>query len=233
MKTKELELSGYIQKRESLTSLQTHIIDGTLVLQTSKPFNGYYASDPDEYIPQTVFLVTTDEFRQDEISRAATRISKYIDIDIDAARAEITIFNEVNTAIRLYDIKNYEDIKKIQEAFVCEGIRFKNASASFEGDYIVKIWKVFLLEEIEQGIYLNKSKSKMFYFSIPYDITFSHFGNLDTKIRNNWEGKSYDAALGLFYRKHGIENIIRIFSNHISKDMIEHLPKRFHKFIET
>ena len=231
MKPNILELAGYIQKSDELQILENHIIQGTSVLQTSKPFYGYYADDPDEYIPQTVFFLVQDDVKQYQILRIASKISQYLEFEIDAVRAEVTVFNEVHNAIRLYDVKNYEQIELVQRAFASEGISFKHISSFTKGLCNVKIWKVFLLEEISSGIYLNKSKSKMFYFRIPEYISFSHFESVDKKVKNNWDGKSYDAAMGLFFRKHGAEEVIRVFSNHISDDMIQELPKKFLRFL--
>ncbi|MDA3883427.1 MAG: hypothetical protein PF481_09080 [Bacteroidales bacterium] len=231
MNTHILELSGYIKKQEEFSSLDIHKIKGTMVLQTVKPFNGYYANEPEEYIPQTVLLITKKDYSQETIVRLAKNISLYLDITIDAVKSEVVIYNELHHAVRLYDVKNYSEIERIQRAFSSEGIEFKNSDSKYNDNYIVTIHKTFLVQEIEKGVFMNQSKSKMFYFEIPKNLSFSHFLSLDEKVRNNWDGKMYSAAPGIFFRKTGVQDVIRIFSNHISNDMIQGVSTLFKRFI--
>ncbi|MFO7869679.1 MAG: hypothetical protein R6U95_10320 [Bacteroidales bacterium] len=226
-----LELSGYILKQEELTNLDIHKIKGTMVLQTEKPFSGYFANEPEEYIPQTVLFITKYQYSQETIVRLASKISHYLETPIDAVSAEVTIYNEKMYAIRLYDVKDYSSIEKIQKSFASEGIKFKNSDQQYSDNYIIKIKKVFLLTENEKGVFINQSKSNMFYFEIPQHISFSHFLSLDAKVKNNWDGKMYSAAPGIFYRKNGIQDVIRVFSNHISEDMMQEIPRLYKRFL--
>lgn len=227
-----LEISGYIQKKEELISISENIIKGTLVLQTTHPFAGYYCGEIPEHIPQSVFFITNSEYQRDQIARASTKIKKYIPFEFDAERSEVTIYNTVYNAIRLYDIKEPSQIKILQEAFLAEGLTFKTSKKTYKDEFEIRIWKVFLLDEISEGVYLNMSKSKMFYFTLPHHLTFVHFNSLVEKVKNNWDGKSFDAAYGMLYRKQGVKEIVRIFSNHITDEMISELPQKFLRYIE-
>jgi len=232
MNTIILELSGYIQKQEELKSVETNIIPGTMVLQSVHPFGGYYSTSPTEYIPNTIFFITNEEKQRDEVSRLTRFVKKELGIDFDASRAEVTIHGKVFTALRLFDYKDVDEVLQIQTAYANAGVKFVKSNKSFNDNFTIKIWKVFLLEEIEKGVYLNKSKSKMFYFAIPKHLNYDEFKNLVKKVKNNWIGKSFDAGYAMLYRKEGVQEAVRIFSNHINDEMLKELPEKFKRYIE-
>ncbi|MBK8808564.1 MAG: hypothetical protein IPO21_18795 [Bacteroidales bacterium] len=148
-------------------------------------------------------------------------------------RAEINIHNTNYSAIRVYDIKDYEHVLSLQKAFASEGIKFKSKTTNIEGSFEMKIWKVFLLENTQPGIYMNRSKSKMSYFEINKHLSWTHFKAITKKVKSNWTGKSFDAALGMIYRKHGLEEVVRVFSNAIDENMTVELKSLYDKFIES
>ncbi|HPM12015.1 MAG TPA: hypothetical protein PK734_00830 [Bacteroidales bacterium] len=227
-----MEISGYIRKEERLQNLESSIIQGTMVLETVDPFNGYYSANPDEYVPRTIFFITNKKYSKEDVARYTRAVSKKLQIDIDAVYAEVIIQNELYYAIRLYDFKEYGIIESIQQAFQNLGIEFKKTSQKVSALCRIKIYKVFLVQESSQGIYTNASKSKMFYFTIPVELEFTEFTALVQKVKNNWTGKDFDAAQGFFFRKHTAEDVVRIFSNHISDEMKQQLVQKFNSFIE-
>lgn len=233
MERVHIEASGCILKEEQLTTLDKNIIKGTMVLETVNPFSGYYSDDPEikETIPNTIFFILDDFYYNEDIARATKQIHKYFEEDFDAVRADITIYNTVYSAIRLYDVKNYEIVLKLQQAFNSEGIKFKNKTHNIEGRFQIKLWKVFLVEMVDLGIYMNRSKSKMSYFTINTNFSYKHFAAITQKVKNNWDGKSFDAAIGVFYRKYGMEEIVRIFSNSIDEQMTKELKALYDKII--
>mgnify|MGYP000909551443 CR=1 FL=1 len=232
METIRLEISGYILKEELLKTVESSILASTQVLETVNPFNGYYSANPGEYVPRTVFLITQKEYKRDVIARMNQNIKNYLEIDFDADRAEVTLYNEPQHCIRIYDIQDYSKIELIQKAYQSEGIKFKTSTNKYEGISQIKIWKEFLLQDNGNGIYINLSKSKMFYFKLPKHMSCVHFQTLVSKVKNNWTGNDFDAALGFFYRKNGAQDVVRIFSNHITPEMIEELPQKFLRFIQ-
>jgi len=164
--------------------------------------------------------------------KEVVQIKKYIDEDFDAVRADITIFNTVYAAIRLYDVKNYDIVYKLQQAFKSEGFNFKNKTTNIEGKFLIKLWKVFLVEMVDKGLYMNRSKSKMSYFTINKHFSYKHFQVITQKVKNNWNGKSFDAAMGVFYRKNKMEEVVRVFSNSIDIEMTTELQTLYKKIID-
>lgn len=226
-----MEISGYILKEENLKNLESSIIQGTMVLETVDPFNGYYSANPDEYVPRTVFLITNKKYSKETIARYTRSVSKLMNVDFDAVYAEVTIQNTLYYAIRIYDFNDYGVIESIQTAYQNQGIEFKNSSQKVNTLCKIKIYKVFLVQENPIGIYSNMSKSKMFYFTLPVELEFEDFKELVQKVKNNWTGKGFDAAHGFFFRKQAAQDVVRIFSNHITDDMKQHLVQKFISFV--
>lgn len=222
-----MEISGYILKEEHLQSLESSIIQGTMVLETVDPFNGYYSANPNEYVPRTIFFITNKKYSKEEIARYTRSVNKDFQFDVDAVYAEVTIQNEQLYAIRLYDFKEYAVIEPIQQAFQKYGVEFRKTSQKISAVCKIKIFKVFMVQETAPGIYTNASKSKMFYFTLPAELEFADFSSLVKKVKNNWTGRDFNAAQGFFFRKQSAEDVVRIFSNHITEEMKQSLVQKF------
>ena len=227
-----MEISGFILKEEQLQNLESSIIPGTFVLETVDPFNGYYSSHPDEYVPRTVFLITNKKYSKEAIARYSRTVCKNLQIGLDAVYSEVTIQHELYYAIRVFDFKEYSVIESIQRAFEKVGIEFKYSSLKIHSICRIKIFKVFMVHEDSKGIYSNLGKSKMFYFTLPVELEFDEFKQLVQKVSNNWTGKSFNAAQGFFFRKQSAEDVVRIFSNHITDEMKHLLVQKFLSFVQ-
>jgi len=227
-----IEIFGSIEKEEHLVSLDTNILPGTMVLETSKPFKGYYSEDPTDVVPQTIFFVLDDKYSSEEIYRASQKIKTYLQKDFDALKAYIEIYNKSYTTIRIYDIENYDDISEIQKGFKSEGIKMKSKFGNINDDCKITLNKVFLVEEFGNGLYMNRGKSKMGYFTIPENMSYRMFQNVVKQVKNNWNGLSFDAAQGTFFRRDGLQEVVRIFSNHINEDTLVDLQFAFHAEFE-
>lgn len=226
------EISGHIMKEEVLHATQKSIIHGTLVLETKTPFSGYYSQTPSENAPITFFLFTKKDYPIAEIERASAKIKNYLKIDFDAAKAEVVYHNSVHTCIRLYYLQDTSLLEIIQKAFIDEGIKMKNKS-SYEGKALITTKKVFLLEDAGNGIYINKGKSSMFYFTISKALNWSEFASVSNTVKNNWNGSFFDAALGVFQRRKGIEEVVRIYSPEIDIETCKELQKLYQTAIDN
>lgn len=227
MQTNYIEVYGSIIKEEHLVSLESNIIPGTMVLETLHPFRGYYSKDPTESVPQTIFLATEENYSAEEIYRASQNIKNYYKKDFDAVKAVVEIYNKKYTTIRIYDIKDYSEIVEIQKNFKSEGIKMNSRIGKVDDICLITLKKVFLIEDFGEGVYLNRGKSKMGYFTIEKQLTFAMFQSIAKNVKNNWKGPSFDAALATFFRRNGFEEIVRIFSNQIDLEVIRDLKKAF------
>lgn len=222
-----IEIFGSIEKEEHLVSLEKNILPGTMVLETAKPFKGYYSEDPADTVPQTIFFVLENTYSAEEIIRVAQKIKSYSKQDFDAVKADVEIFNKTYTTIRVYDLNNYQEIPQIQKSFKSEGFKMKSKFGNINDDCTIKLKKVFLVEQFGDGLYMNRGKSKMGYFSVPENIPYQMFQDIVKQVKNNWNGRSFDAAKGAFFKRSGIQEIIRIYSNRINENMLIDLKFAF------
>jgi len=228
-----LETFGTITKIEEVTTMESSIIPGTLALKLGKAFYGYYSSDPHETVPQTVFLILDKEYTAEEILLAASKIKKYADFDFDALKAEITVGNIAYTSIRLYYVEDYSIVEMLQRYFLKEGLHLKKKVSDVSGIAHIKVKKVFLVDEVADGIYLNRGKSNMGYFEIEKQLNFLQFSEVVKSVRNNSTDLpyTYDAAMGAFYRRESLKPIVRIFDNKVTVERIRDQQKRFNNAI--
>jgi len=227
------EFSGHVTKEEVLKTVNQNITQGTMVFETKNPFSGYYSQEPADDVPHTYFLFLKTDYSYVEIERAVTKIKKYLGIDFDAAKAEVSFHNTPHPTVRLYFLKDISLLGKIQKAFIDEGIKMKSKSSSFEGTCRICTQKVFLVEDAGDGIYLNRGKSRMVYLTINKTLNWTAFTSATQKVKNNWDGNIFDAASGVFQRRSGIQEIVRIFEPGIDVETAKKLQKAYNSAIEA
>lgn len=227
------ECFGSITKEEDLRTLDKTPAPNTLVLETIKPFSGYYSHAPETGMPQTIFIALANNHSFEEIDRATKKIKAYIGYSFDAVKAEVFLNNHNYHCIRLYALEDYSVVPQLQEAYQSDGFKMHNSIGHTEGTAMIKLYKVFLLDEFEPGIYLNKGKSKMGYIEVPSKLNFSQFRKATQEVKNNWNGISFDAAQGTFHRRKGITDTTRIYSNEITTEMLKKLNKLYLKAYEN
>jgi len=225
-----IETIGYIKKEEHLVSLENDIIPNTQVIETREPFPGYHGKDlPGELsasAPEFVFFVTKQKYTTDHIARVTKNIRNYFNDDIDIARAEITIFNTKHPCIRVKNCKDFSKITELQKCYRGEGIKFaKKKQVDTLG--LIKIQKHFHLEEISKGIFKDLDEENTSYLQIPVEIKWPQLKRITFKIKNNMEDNNFDAALGLFYRKGGLIDFVRVYDKSADIKRLEDIKTRY------
>lgn len=209
------EAIGSLIKEENLFSIQDQSIRHTLVLESQDPFPGYHHDTPVESIPRSVFLATSQLYDRETVTRTRKNILKYADFDFDAASAEIFIHNDIYPCLRIKQLNHYDQIAILQQHFLNEGLTFKRFE-NIHSKAIIKVKKTFFLHELESGVYGDQLEPYQGYFDIPKNISWKLFEKITQNIRNNWEGRHFDAALGFFYKKFDVHDMVRIY--HQSSD---------------
>ena len=225
-----IETIGYIKKEEQLVSLEHDIIPNTQVIETRGPFPGYHGKDlPGELsasAPEFVFFVTKQKYTTDHIARVTKNIKKYFGNNIDIARAEINIFNTKYPCIRVKNCKDFSKLAELQTCYNGEGIKFaKKKKVDTLG--LIKIQKHFQMDEIANGIFKDLDEENTSYVQIPVELKWPQFKNITFKIKNNMEDSNFDAALGLFYRKGGLIDFVRIYDESATIDRLEDIKTRY------
>ncbi len=228
MSKNTIETIGYILKEEKFSTLKQSIIPNTFVVETQNPFPGYHGKDlPGEaLVPEFVFFVTKKKYTTEDIARATKNIRKYLGRDIDVARADLNIFNKTYPAIRVKDIHDFKAIAELQNCYKSEGFEFVKQQ-SVETIGLINIQKHFYLQEEGGGIYLDLEDKDYAYFEIPSKLNFEQFRAITMKIKNSLEVSKFDVALGLFYRRLGVVDVVRVYDKDMKLDNLKSIKERY------
>ncbi|NJO90679.1 MAG: hypothetical protein HC831_18240 [Chloroflexia bacterium] len=228
MSKNTIETIGYILKEEKFSTLKQSIIPNTFVLETQNPFPGYHGKDlPGEaLVPEFVFFVTKKKYTTEEIARATRNIRKYLGKDIDVARADLNIFNKTYPAIRVKDVEDFKAIVELQNCYKSEGFEFAKQQ-SVETTGLINIQKHFYLQDEGDGIYTDLEDEDYAYFEIPSRLNFEQFRAITLKVKNSMEVRKFDVALGLFYRRLGVIDIVRVYDKNMKLDNLKSIKERY------
>ena len=212
---------GSIIKVEKLKTLDSNILENTMVLDEVEPFPGYHGENlPTGYNPSAVYIATKKKLSAIKVLRLTHQMKKYFRQDFDGTPANICMNNETFNCIRIRNINNYDIIPDLQKNYFYEGIKFlKKKNVGGEG--IIEITKHFELQEMEKGIFKDLEDPLMYYISIPGHLHWQMFFEITTSIRRNIDNLSFDGALGVLYLKE-ITDVVRLFTKDMS---IEDLRK--------
>jgi hypothetical protein len=210
---KIIETMGSITKVEKLETLNSNILQNTLVLEEVEPFPGYHGANlPSGYNPTAVYLIIKKKLSSINIIRTTQEIRKYFKHEFDGTAANICINNDVYNAIRLRNL-DIKILPELQKNYMYEGIKFLKKK-SIKGDGIIELKKHFELEALGEGIYKDMEDPLMYYLRIPKHLSWQMFFEITTSIKHNQDNLNFDGALGSIYMK-DIIDVVRIFA----KDM--------------
>ena len=226
MNTKAFEALGGVIKEELLNTVDEFVIQNSFVLETIDPFPGYHSDIPVDSVPPSVFLVCKDKLSREEVCRASKQIKKYYSKDFDAAWAEIFVYNHHFHGIRLKKLGDYSSIAELQSNFMNEGFEFRKTK-SVNDKCIIRVRKSFLLEEVDEGIFMDKRENYFSYFLLPDQLSWKIFEKLTYSVRNNYRGKHFDAALGYFYHNFEIEDVVRIYMRNFDLSAMQKLKELY------
>lgn len=214
---KHCEVFGSLEKMEQFNVLKENIIPGTLVFESPAPFWGYYNefdSPHADTSPQYIYIAILKTYAVFDVVRAFQKVRQEFDFDLDAAKGFIRFNDRFFNVIRLRHIDDYSQVVKVQESFEEHGISMLSATGTWSNvSTHVSLKKVFCIEEIEKGIYKDACEAKHYYLRIPKTLTFEEFAEVTRKVRNNWLGTRFDAALGYFLKEQEVVEIVRIYSD--------------------
>lgn len=207
-----IETIGTIEKKETIVSLSYN----DLVLETFHPFPGYHGTNvPDKPNPKSIYLVLKSKLDEEQIIRATLKIKESYPSFFDASPGVITVFNQLEPCIRIKGLENYQLIPELIALYKAEGLSFLKGK-KIEAYYgLMSIKKYFLLDEVNEGIYMDKETPEMGYFEIDNKLDWELFEKITLELKQNLENNNFDAALGTLYRKTGLKDIIRIYDTNV------------------
>ena len=225
--TKELSTIGLLLKEEQLQTVDYNIIPDTLVLEIQQPFPGYDGSNiPKDSVPESFIIITAKEYRPEEILRASAKINQYLDIQIDAAPAWIEVYNKKYYGVRIKGCMTYEKIKDVQAAFLNEKIELaKKVVIKDKG--IIKIQKYFIMDEVQDSIYLDINNDWMGYIKIDHFFSWKLFEKITMLVKNNIDNRNFDAALTSLFVEDTVVDLIRIYKKGIKEEILVNIKKKY------
>jgi hypothetical protein len=224
-----IETFGAITKVETLTTIEHNILPNTLVLETVEPFPGYYERTlPDELKPHTIFLITKEIYPFEDVLRACQIVNAQLDNKYNLTFAELIINNSMYTSVRIIDLDNFKIVSQLQDFLIRNGIPLRKKKA-INNPAKITIHKPFIVKELKNDIYSDMENPNMFYIELPEKIDWEDFEALTRIVKNNLSNRSFDAALGVFYRKKGIIDAVRLFEAGINLDRAGVIKEKYEK----
>ncbi len=231
-KSKTLEAFGTMIKTEKLYQLDDIVLDNTLVYEAQRPFCGYYHDTPTKIKPLYIYLVLAKNYGWEEILRASQDVFENTTLKFEAAKSHITYKNTHYVSIRIRKIVGYNLIKSIQEAFISSGIELLSTKLKKqEYEATIKMIKIFHLNSLNNGIYLDGREDSMGYFEIPKHINLEDFKKLSQQVHYNWTNAGFDATICSSYIKTKLRELIRIYSHNMNEKYLEECKASFLKQI--
>lgn len=224
---------GYLLKKEKLASLASDYIYNELLLESLKPFPGFYEeyfvpTTASEQIPKSVFMVIKnfDVCHEDDFIRMSMHIKRDHKILFDAALSSIMLFNEPATAIRVH-MDNYSQLPDLINHYKQVGIKFQPGKKVKPYQSLIKIRRFFDLQVLTEGIFKDADKPDTYYLRVPLFMTWDEFEKATITIRNNFNYKTYDAAQAAIYNKPGIIELVRIYDRKADLSKLQSLQQKY------
>ena len=214
------EFTGTIIKEETIKSLQKKTIPNTAVLEVEDSYPGYYGLTDQQTQPNFIYLLTKKDYRFEEAKRLEKRIKKYCKDKFYISSASLEIQNKLWPAIRIKQLSSYDHLKDIMEFMQDEKVEFVQSKKVIDIKSIIRTDKVFWVEEADKGIYMDLFEQEIGYIRLPKRLKWKAFETVTFMVKNNWLGKGFDAALGHFNRKKGVEEVVRIYSKENSVELL-------------
>jgi hypothetical protein len=221
-----IETVGTILKVETLTTLTESILNNTLVLENIEPFPGYHGSNlPTEPIPHYLYFILNKKYATERIIRITQSIKRYFKPEFDATAGRICIYNDQFYCVRVKDLKSFANIAELQSCYYDEGLRFMKKK-NISGPALIRLNKYFILQKLEEGIFLDLEEPRMHYLQIPLQLRWKLFEKITYTIKNNFDNPNFDSALGSIFLKEVID-VLRIFAKEWNIDRLRDLRKKY------
>lgn len=225
---------GYIKKKESLSTYKSSHKFDELILEDMAPFPGYYEffnfpRNKEELIPRSIFLVLKSTYRicEDRIVRMTRDLEKAICEEcMDAAMAEITLFNETIPAIRL-KMDNTDLLPKVVDFYKKQGLEFSRTRDIKDYDSIIKVRRWVEMQNLDGNIFKALDQPDSFYIKLPAFIDWEQFEEITLKIKNNMTDTHWDVAQAAAYQKTGILDFLRIYDREADSDRLKQIHDKY------
>lgn len=233
MKTNQLiQVSGAIIKEESIALITANIMEHTCVAEANMPYSNYYGVAPFNMPtkPNSLFLFTEHYYTLEEALRYAQLIDMCCMQSLNIAVSVLEFTSGHYPAIRIKNFPDYKMIRKLQECFAEQGVKFAK-KVHVGNTAIIRTNKCFSLEKLDENIYLDHLQEKTGYIALSKLIHHDKYLEIMDDIRHNVNCSMFDAARGAILLDSKITDIIRIYSGNLDIDLLKCIRKKFEQSI--
>ncbi len=222
-----IETVGTIMKKEDLVFFENP--KNILAFETAHAYPGYNGIVPQNYDPNSIFLITKEQYSTEGIFVHSQNIRRKVDFTFNSAIAYIEYQNKKFPAVRIRDIKNYGFIPELIDAYLEEGVHFEKKKSVKSIKTLIQVKKGFYLEPLENDCYKDLFDEQMYYFEVPSYLKWEEFEKVVMDIKYNNPTLNFDAALSLFYRAKKVVFAVRIFKEALTMAELKLLQDQFLK----
>jgi hypothetical protein len=179
-----------------------------------------------------IYFILEEYASLEKLMRATVKIQKELKFPIDSITGTVTLFNQTNYVIRFLNLQNLSHISILQEKYLEHGLVFKKKTKSITNHMsIIKLRRFFSLVPIGKGMYLEDSQPNFGYFEIPNYINWEDFKKLTTEVKYETDLLYFDAATAFFYERCSITDMVRIYREDLTKELLSDIRDRYFKLI--
>ncbi|MFO7998547.1 MAG: hypothetical protein R6U86_06135 [Bacteroidales bacterium] len=228
-----IERFGELTKEEPLSSLaQDLVMPDTVVLEATSPFFGYYNDAPMANKEPYLFFVLEECHGISTLFRASLEVGKKVNYRFTADLGTVSILNQNWPVIRVRDCKKYCRIKRLQQLFGAEGLKFKKGHKKIVDQMaVVQLQKFFHLQPVGDQIFLDGRDSNKGYFVLPRYVNWDAFKELTTEAKYDTSILFFDAASALYIENKSITDMVRIYREHLSIEKLQEIRARYLKLM--
>lgn len=223
---KSIHLQGSIRKQEFLVPVKTNILDNTIVSEAINPYADYYGQLPQKAEPNSIFFHINKFYFLEEVLSYVQSSEKCLHDTLNIASAHIEINHKQFPAIRIKRFPDYSQIEKLQKCMAKQGVEFSD-KFQFNGEVSMRINKIFHLEDLGDGFFMDLEENHKGYFTHHLRLTSEEYEEKITAIKNNRICRLFDAVRGDLLIDGKVVELVRIFAEGLDLKLLECIKKGF------
>lgn len=210
---------GTLEKTEQLIPVDIASDISALVYESRSPFFGYYDDYPGKHNDNIYYYLVLDHrMTFAEMHRVILKANKAIDFTANMDHATLTVSHNTYTAIRLRYLSDLNQVAQLYHIFEGLGMEFNKGRSKGEASSKTKIIKYFDLDDMGEGVWIDRVAKNHAYLQLPERVELEDFKALVQRVRNNWDGNSFDAGLGVLITKDEVIEVARIYSKSLKDE---------------
>lgn len=224
-----IERYAELIKEEPLSTLQSDMIaEDSCVLESTKPFFGYYHDDqlasPDPY----VYCVLEKHYSLGEILRITARVNGQRSHPFDAATGTLTIMKQTYPVLRIRELSRFCRVKQIQDLFRKEGVAFKKRQRIFNEQMgVIHLYKFLYLRPQGDGLFFDVRDTNKAYFTLPRHLDWESFKSLTTEAKYDTDILFFDAGQAMIFHDRQVVELVRIYRENLDMEKLRAIRDRY------